>query len=200
MSSTLEYRRWEPTIPTRLPDIEGLRNDMWAARDLAQRLTSALESGASDYTLLEAWETAAIVRYCRSFTTGKRERLKPQDNPSLLAEDIALHERLCLIRDKHIAHPVNQFETHSVYVGFCATSEPPRVTAISSGTMSGLTLSLPVVSALSELCTKWIVWLQQEAERESASLLVLAQRLSGEELLALPRGPVELTPNPKKVR
>ena len=199
--SELFYGRWNPPGATTLPDLEGCFNDMWAARDFCARLEGLASLAGQDYVLLDALETAALVRYCRCFTTGKRLRLRLEGGPQLTAEESRLHERISAVRDKHVAHPVNRLETQSVYVGF---QVGPRgqacATAVSTGTRSGLSLSACEASALAALCAKWMEWLRDEMNSEGSRLLPLAQAMSAEQLLALPRGPVEPCPNPSKVR
>lgn len=195
------YSRWNPPGTTALPELEGCLNDMWAARDFCFRLEAVANSSNQDYILMDALETAALVRYCRCFTTGKRLRLGVNCGPPLTDQEVLLHERVSAVRDKHIAHPVNRLETQSVYV--CVQVDPEaqaRATAVSSGTRTGLSISASDAAALAVLCAKWLTWLRDAMNAECSRLLPLAQALSAEQLLALPRGPVEPHANPLQVR
>jgi tRNA threonylcarbamoyladenosine modification (KEOPS) complex Pcc1 subunit len=199
--SEVFYGRWNPPGATTLPELEGCFNDMWAARDFCDRLAAVANSSAHDYVLMDALETAALVRYCRCFTSGKRLRLNLNGGPPLTAQEVQFHERVCVVRDKHVAHPVNLLETQSVYLGIqVAPQGQPRATVVSSGTRTGLSLSASDASALAALCARWLAWLRDAMNAECSRLLPLAQALSAEQLLALPQGPVEPHPNPLKVR
>ena len=194
-------RRWTPPVVTSLPDLTGCFTDMMDARKFCLRLESVARSSDHDYVLMDALETAALIRYCRCFTTGNRLRLNLQSGPALSVDEVKFHDRVSEIRSKHVAHPVNRFETQSVYVGM-QVSPLGHVfaTGVSSGSRSGLSLSSSDVAALKAMCEKWLIWLHEAINAECSRLLPMAQLMSGEQLLALPTGPIEPNSNPKIAR
>lgn len=199
--SSLTYARWSSSVSNILADLEGVHNDLFTTRFFVLRLEEAFLNSSHDYILLDALATAVLTRYARSFTTGVRQRLDASKNAALSAPERALHERLLAIRDKHIAHPVNCFETHAIYVG-CCPDEPTatRVTAVSTGTRTSIGLTVEDVIGLKTLCFRWLDHVGDLMRKEEASLLACAQQLTAAELLALPYGPVEPHDDPTKVR
>ncbi len=120
------YRRWNPPVETRLPDIHGWLEDIHSAHELASRLSQEVSAENPDPVLLDALSTAALVRYSRCFTTGIRARLSIEELSTASPTDIDLHERIRGIRDWHIAHPVNEQEVHALYVFLMVHQKPQR--------------------------------------------------------------------------
>ena len=180
------YLRWNPPVETRLPDIHGWLQDIHSAQEFASRLSHELSTENPDPVLLDALSTAALVRYSRCFTTGKRARLSIVELSTASPTDIDLHERLRGIRDWHIAHPVNEQEVHALYV--IVDGSPEATTgAIGFSSFSSVSLHLQPseVSTMLELCQKWIHWLNEQLIKEEIPLRPLVSRLSRAELLSL---------------
>ena len=198
--SSAEYFRWTPAPPTTLADIEGLRRDIWDARDFFGRLKDS--AGSADYLTLDALASAAVIRYCRAFGSGSRTlRLNIDNLPDVSAEERATHEYIRDVRDKHVAHAVNAMETNDIYVCVALDSDGnPMVTAVSSGTATGIPLVAEVYERAHTLCGRWLGYLHETSLEESARLLPIARQLSREELSVLPRGPIEPSEDPKKRR
>lgn len=199
--NTLTYARWEPPIPTNLPEVEGHIVDLLSAIDFAAELDAAYLSKPWNYTVLDALCTALIVRYSRLFTQGVRAPFKLDTVAGLADEHLALHERVLAIRNKHVAHPVNRLETQSVYVGFdLEAGDKARVTAVSSGTRTQIALCHKEVQLLQGLCMRLYEFLRTQQVAECEHLMHEAQTLSPEQLVALPRGPVDPDLNPRRGR
>lgn len=198
------YVRWEPPTPTNLADLEGAWNDLFSAFQFIKQIEElgCAKQDMAIYTMLDALTTAALIRYARSFTTGVRERLVVSQNQLLDVAEEALHERFLTIRNKHVAHPVNCFETHAVYIGVSPDDDlfNAKASAVSTGTRSDVGLSPEDLSSLKSLCEKWLEHVRSLMQHEESKLLELAQQLTAEQLLALPRGPIEPDMNPAKVR
>lgn len=196
------YVRWEPPIPTKLADLEGCWNDLFSVYQFIERIEHEVTISKSDNLILDALATAAFVRYARSFTTGVRARPDAKQKYLLDAHELALHERLLAIRSKHIAHPVNCFETHAIYIGVSPDDDTDnaRASIVSTGTSFGVGLPPEELSAFKLLCENWLQHVRDLMDQEQRKLLPLAQQLTATQLWALPRGPVELDPNPKKSR
>lgn len=182
------YRKWAPPISTPIPAIHGWLDDISCSREFAERLMQEGESDRPETVLLDALSAAAIVRYCRCFTTGRRERLRIEQLPVATAAEIGLHERICDIRNWHIAHPVNQQEAHALYV---IIDESPGATTGALGFSSCATAQIPLVPCeareMVDLCSKWIAWLEEQLAQENTRLMPLAILLSREELLSFPQ-------------
>ena len=180
------YRRWTPPVETRLPDIHGWLEDIHSAHELASRLSHEFDAEKPDPVLVDALSTAALVRYSRCFTTGVRERLSIDGLSSASPSDIDLHHRLRGVRDRHIAHAVNEQEVHALYV---ILDGSPEATTGAIGFSSFSSAEGPIqpfdVSAMLELCEKWIRCLSTQLTQEETRLIPFAKRLSRAELMSL---------------
>lgn len=199
--SSLTYGRWSPPVHSDLADLEGAWNDLFSAREFFSRLEAAFEHRPHDYTSLDILVTAALARYARSFTTGVRKRLNASSIETLDVAEKMLHERLLAIRDKHVAHPVNAFESHAVYVGFCPEDLlNARATVVSTGTRTSIGLTMKEATASRALCETWLEHVRKLMQAEESRLLEHAQQLTARQLLALPRGPIRPHHDPERRR
>ena len=183
------YRQWTPPVETPIAAIHGWVDDISSAHELARRLVQEAERESADLLVVDALSAAAVVRYCRCFSSGIRQRLRIDELPSASAADIAFHERIRRVRDRHVAHPVNQQEVHALYL--MVDESPGATTAalgISSQASSLFALDSHEAQELVALCEKWIKHLRKRLAEENLRLMPLVQRLSREELLALPQG------------
>ena len=91
--------------------------DLRSVIELCRRLDAELAKPESDHDnlLVEAMWTAALVKYIRCFTSGKRTEL---DSSVFDGMDGAhdTHQYFKNMRDKHVAHSVNPFEGVGVRV------------------------------------------------------------------------------------
>lgn len=189
------YRRWNPPVETRVPNIHGWLEDIHAAHDMATRLLHESRAENPDPVLLDALTTATIVRYSRCFTSGIRKRLSINELADASPEEIEIHEKILTIRNRHIAHPVNEQEVHALYV---ILDGSPEATTGAIGFSSYSSSESPLlrfeVSSLMELCEKWFRWLEAQLVEANTQLFPIASLLSRAELLSLPQD--EPQPNP----
>ena len=195
-----EYFRWTPAVPTTLADLEGLRGDISDARDFFGRFMACADS--ADYMTLDAFASAAVVRYCRAFGKGVRTmRLSIDELPDVCAAERAIHKHIRDVRDKHVAHAVNDMETNDIYVCLSPAADGGAiVTAVSSGTAARVPLSVEACERAHLLCGRLLNYLHEASLVESARLLPIARQLSHDELSVLPRGPFEPGEDPEKRR
>ena len=108
----------------RLANLASIFQDLGLVIGCCDRLLDLLKSPDRDPILVEALWSAALVAYVRCFGSGKRVGLDAElvEQVGLEGEVKAWHEYLRGMRDKHIAHSVNPFET--VLVGAVLT--PPE--------------------------------------------------------------------------
>jgi len=100
-------------------DLYGVSVDLGSAKDMAQLLKDALDSGRPNWEIVEPYSIAIAVRYSRSFVTGVRTRLGEEDLTIFSPEQRNAHERLRAYRDKHVAHSVNEFEENLPRANYC---------------------------------------------------------------------------------
>ena len=91
--------------------------DLRSVIELCKRLDTELERAEdeADNLLIEALWTAALVKYVRCFTSGKRFGLDPSVFDGLAGAS-ETHQYFKNMRDKHVAHSVNPFEGVGVRV------------------------------------------------------------------------------------
>lgn len=107
-------------VEVRLPEAEVLA-DLYSVQydlEIATHLSKvSREMGATrphDSLAVEGLVTAALIRYCRCFSTNVRLGLRRVDIESLDAETLANHDYFKDLRDKFVAHSANPFEENWV--------------------------------------------------------------------------------------
>jgi hypothetical protein len=182
------YRRWNPPEVGKIEAIHGWLQDLEAAQAFFARLCDEFEAEKPDDTLIDALATAAVVRYSRCFASGMRARLNPSDMVPALEETLLnLHERIRGVRDWHVAHPINKQEVHTLMVILeAAPYQVPGAVGFSSRATAELPLDPDEMRSATGLCGRWIEFLKQQFLEEQEALIPIANRLSREELLALP--------------
>src|SRR4051812_36912397 len=99
----------------RLADLVSIHADLLFISGCCERLMAqlALPEESRDFVLIQALWSAALVSYRRCFSDGKRGGLTNADVRALglAGEPIEVHQFLHQLRNKHVAHSVNPFET-----------------------------------------------------------------------------------------
>ncbi len=178
-----------------LPSAQELRGrasinqDLQLTLECADRLLQLQPDGNSlaDGVLAQALTTTALVAYARCFGSGLRTRLTLENlgELGLDGEVQAFHQYLIDLRNKHIAHSVNSYESFTVGIVLSA-NEPVEAEGAAVLTMrhiaftpEGLQSLGTLVTALLNLNSNRCRQLQEDAIRE-------AQQLGAEDLRARP--------------
>jgi hypothetical protein len=189
------YRLWVPPVPHKLDEISGHIVDITSAQSFLERLSAISQEPTRDGISMEAYSSAALVRYCRCFTSGSRSKLNIDDLTSATPEEIDVHNHVRGVRDWHIAHPVNQLEVHAVHLILGTTkSGEPEVLGASAFTSAALPLGSEQIGLALSLTGKWISLLKARLVDEQLRLRPYAQALSPEQLRSLP----EKDPEPNR--
>jgi len=151
-----------------LGELYGVEQDLEAVRTYCERLLREFDDFASaDWTLLSALSEAAVIRYARCFTSGGRVNL----DPAILGPKAReAHNWLWDLRNKHIAHSVNEFEHWSVIVHVVEPPDPPMVQHVSMGTGRVGGLPPDMVESLLALCDIVLEHLKLRIERLRVSV------------------------------
>ena len=103
-------------LKTEVENLLSLHADIMRARSALGILISPINDRGIDAGVIgSALYTQALVSYARCFSSGRRKGLQPSifdPKPELLA----IHLDIKAIRDKHVAHPVNELEHCNVLV------------------------------------------------------------------------------------
>jgi hypothetical protein len=126
-------------IAGKLAGLFAIQQDLIAARAYCQRLQRECQDrrNAADWAVVEGLSEAAVVRYARSFTSGRRVTL---DESYVDRELLATHQSFLSLRNLHVAHSVIDYEQGSVTVHVLEPPDPPTVQTIgmSVARVSGL--------------------------------------------------------------
>jgi hypothetical protein len=156
-------REVPPDLAGELGELYGVEQDLEATKDYCERLRRELSDFASaDWTLVYALSEAAVVRYVRCFTKGIRLSLDPE---YLTPTGREVHSWFLNLRNKHIAHSVNEFENWSVVVHVVEAPDPAAVHHVSMGAGRIGGLSLDLVESLFALCDTALEHLRPRIER-----------------------------------
>ncbi len=198
--SAADSLRWNDPECAQLARLEAVYNGMLDALRFARRFQDS--KLASDYELLDALATSALIRYRRCFSSGAGVPPNAIDDVLGITQlEKEVHRHLLDVRDKHVAHAVNQMETHDVYLWVVPDDAGRRrVTGVSCGSNTGVAISKELAVEMEKLCMKWLDHINELIRLESSRLLPLAQQLSSTELASLPRGPRQANPNPRRGR
>ena len=190
--------RYDFSVPEaqRLADLSGIDSDLEAVvricarcgrlmEDLAKRPESDGVALWDDMQALGDLMFAAVVRYGRSFASGARQGI-PSDWIALLPATLQeTHSYFKALRDKYVAHSVNQLEDNQVFVmltpQFAEQQEPTRIT-VESGRLIALgQADLQCLASLVEALRKMVA---DEVESETSKLLTIARQLPLEEIIS----------------
>lgn len=100
----------------RFADLGGISRDLGNVIQFCDLMIAAYDTAPPQYELIDALSTASVVRYCRCFESGVRAKLARESINSLAPAFTQLHDYLFLLRQKHLVHPVNEFEANHVAV------------------------------------------------------------------------------------
>jgi hypothetical protein len=169
----------------RLADLAGVHMDLrWTSGTCAQ-LGRRIEQKVDDRSH-EAMHDAAIIRYARCFSGGKRTAflVPPEWISDLPPELHEMHGFVLKLRDKHIAHSINDWELNTPVARVRINRETghAQVHAVSVTQQRVLMLSSDSVRLLRQLAKVLADRAELELKAEQARLLEHAKRIPIEEL------------------
>ena len=181
------YRLWKPPVVHCLADLTGYLVDLTGAQSFLERLAAMSPGPEEDITVADALSIAAIVRYCRCFTSGNRQKLKIGELHEASSEELALHERMRGIRDWHIAHPINLQEVHALHLIVDNSPDATQlIHGLSSYSAAPLLLTAQETTLALSLIGKWVNMLKSKLVEEKLRLKPFADKMTREQVLALP--------------
>lgn len=189
MGENSSQRRLDLADGQLFSDLFGIKRDLESVMEFCQRLSNAYDAVPTDYYLIDALSTASVVRYCRCFEGGVRAKLARESISAIDPRFVEFHGYLFALRQKHLAHSVNEFEENCVTV---AVSEPPAPReilgiGIGGGRVAGLDKA--TAKNLEVLAKKLYDALVVEFETERGRIQQLVTALPIEEIYELPMLP-----------
>lgn len=160
-----------------LADLTGVKFDLESAMRLSELLIKRIESSEYNGELVDALSTAILVRYSRAFVSGVRSKLKIEDIPNLNEEKIKKHKWLIEIRNKHIAHSVNEFEENRV-VGYYVLEAPEEKKITSISVQHGRVIGLSYKDAISviDLSKNILEYVAEKIKKEKSKIFSLVRQ------------------------
>jgi hypothetical protein len=170
----------------RFGDLAGIIHDLGNVVQFCDLLVSAFDASPPQYELADALSTAAVIRYCRCFESGVRARLAGESIKAIAPHLVHIHGYLFDLRQKHLAHSVNEFEANHVAIVLPDDPSVPGPTEITvlGGRVAGL--DRPTALWLKQLATTVQRAANNELEAERSKLLAVLASFSREQLEKLP--------------
>lgn len=97
-----------------LADLYSVQYDLEIATHLSKAAREAGATRPHDSLVVEGLVSAALIRYCRCFSTNVRLGLRRADIEELGAEALGQHDYFKNLRNKFVAHSANPFEENWV--------------------------------------------------------------------------------------
>lgn len=134
---------------------------------------------------IDAFWTAALVRYMRCFSGGIRFWPRDEFLASLDEAHRSWHDHFDDVRDKFYAHSVNDMESNMPTVSIRVDDDGSKqVGGVTIGTSRVLGFSPSVRSALLDLVSIAHQWVSKLIESECSRLTTIARAMDPEELFA----------------
>lgn len=169
-----------------LADMDGVKRDLDFVSDVCKLLLERLQANDADLTTLEALQAAAFVRYGRCFKTGVRHAFTiPKDWIEALPEELrATHNDSLTLRDKHIAHAVNDWDNHIplLWAVRPTPSAVPQLITVVVGYSGTLGLNPQWLQRLRDLSLAIRGKVEAAMENETQHVIERASQLPREEL------------------
>lgn len=157
---------------SRLADLYGFVIDLNTCRLYCEKYIATFARGEDT----ECYWSYVFIKYGRCFKNGIRKPYEGTLPIVLSAEELDLHQLVLNLRDKHLAHSVNDLELHRVRVWLNPSELGRRVNSVNieSHYLAGPAPKL--FHSLMGLIEKFIVWAEEEKKSEEAKLLSLVER------------------------
>ncbi len=190
--------RYDFSIPEaqRLADLSGIDSDLEAVIRICTRCENLMaQSGnPSEEKGLAWWDDiqaisdlvfASVVRYGRTFASGVRQGIPPDWITTLPEPLQGSHSYFKALRDKFIAHSVNQLEDNQVFVmltpQFSEHQEPTHITVDRGHLLTPPQGKIKELATLAEALRKIVA---TEIVSETSRLLAIARQLPIDEIRA----------------
>jgi hypothetical protein len=167
-----------------LADLNGMMIDLQNTIDFCNDLQKLYRAGNYGVTLVDALSTAILVRYCRSFVSGVRLNIKHDEVKTLSSEEIDAHKIYMSLRNKHIAHSVNDLEENKVVAYYIEERPEEGFNGISVQHGRVISLSSQDLDTIVSLCGKFIEYIDAEMKVEKTKILQQVNQLSMDTVLS----------------
>jgi hypothetical protein len=173
-----DYRYVNISLPNakRLADLNGIAIDLRTCRDYCERYLRVFANilqPNEESKHLECISVYVFVKYGRCFKGGVRSKTAEGIMANQSPDDRKLHQLVLDIRDKYIAHSVNDLETHKVRVWLNPEEEGRRIDNVNVESQYLAGPEPQLFERLKELIDKHLSWIDREQRKEEEELTEL---------------------------
>lgn len=197
MANIALYRFRVPEA-ARLASLAGIENDLRGVQEYCDLLLTKGDERPFASTEWEAISSAGVVRYARCFCSGVRHSLSRTLFDDVDSEFYEAHELFIDMRNKHVAHSVNEFEENDAVVQISdefRSSEEIKSVTVAHGRVSGMSFQHP--ETLKAVCEWLLRKVRDEMDVGKPKILEQARKYPLKELMRegvpgprLPEAPV----------
>jgi len=162
----------------------GVKNDLNSAKQLCVYFEGQFDANAHPpMEVVEAFSIAILIRYCRAFSSGVRCWPKEEALDTLRADQQLKHNALLELRNKHMAHSVNELEEHRLQARYTLESfQSDGFTSISAASYMLVGLGSDDIEDIKALCASLLSFVENELRIEGEKLLPIVRGMTLEQL------------------
>ena len=177
-----------------MADLQGIKSDLEAAINFCN-LLHIYRAEKQDLKLVEPLSIAILIKYSRPFAKGVRKKLSINCVLGLTNDELKEHNNFLALRNKHIAHSINEFEENEVKAYYNDERVyTDGILNIELGHARLISISGKEAETIIVLSKKIIDYINLEMKAEKAKLLELVRTQPIDEIL---RGGITIF-DPKK--
>ena len=177
----------------RLADLYGVAIDLRACRDYCEKYLQVFSNilQPTDETKhlehLECFSVYIFVKYGRCFKSGRRKKLAEEilAKSELSPDDLDIHQRVIDVRDEHIAHSVNDFESHKVRVWLNPEEEGRKINNVNIESDYLVGPEPKLFEKLKHLIDNLLKRIEKEKKREEESPQIVGGKHTLDKLYSL---------------
>ena len=169
-----------------IADLDGVMRDLDFVVKVCNLLLKLVQANSADIIMLEALQSAAMLRYGRCFNSGIRDAFRiPEDWINRLPDELKqAHTDTLSLRNKHLAHAVNDWDNHIPLLWAVRTTpqDPPQLINVYVGYSGTIGLDPLWIQRLREVALTVLAKVESEMETERRRIIKCASELPRQEL------------------
>ena len=171
-----------------LMDLVGIEYDLNTTVDWCNHfdeLMSDIMSKQGTTWLVEPLTTAILVRFMRAFGSGVRCGNTKHISSYLSEEEKSHYDYFKDLRDKHVAHSVNEFEDNQAKAYYIEGAVEKGINSIQTGCSRIIGLSSSEIDKIRHICNTLVKVIQSEIKEEKTKLLEITSQYTKKEIVKL---------------
>ncbi len=164
-----------------LANLFGIELDLKSTIDWCKKF-DILKENRELIWLIEPITVAILTRFIRAFGGGVRKKGALHLLKTLNGDQKKQYEYFKNVRNKHIAHSVNEFETNHVKACYIEENPEKGIQSIGSESIRMIGLSSDDTNKIENICTTLLQRLKKEIETEKEKLLRYTKEFTVEDI------------------